>query len=69
MVTTIEVIYWMAVIWLSQMAIAAIINAFNATRISKSIWDFFLLTFLPYVIFNRRKIECEAKTKLREMGY
>ena len=43
-------------IWLIQVAICAIINAINTTRIPKSLWDLAKLTFLPYVITHLKKI-------------
>lgn len=45
------------VIYLASMAIAAFINMLNTTRIPRSWWDVIKLTFLPYVLWNLKKIK------------
>jgi len=43
-------------IYLAQMTIACLFNAFNSTRIPKTFNEVILFTFLPYVIIYRNKI-------------
>jgi len=38
-------------LWAVQAFVAGIINEDNSTRIPTGIFDFFRLTFLPYIIF------------------
>ena len=43
-------------IYLISMALTCFINAANSTRCSVDVQDFFLLTCMPYVLFNLKKI-------------
>lgn len=57
----IEIIWWFFFIYSGQLVITCLFNASNGTRLPENYKDFILLTFLPYAMFNYKKIKRDKK--------
>lgn len=44
------------VVYLLQMSVTSFVNVFNGTRLCENFYEFIKFTFLPYVLFNLKKI-------------
>jgi len=50
-----EIVFYFIIIYYINIIIACVVNILNLTRSSKNVKDFFLLTFLPYLLLNLKK--------------